>query len=193
MIEFIRVKLFRLQRKLEMWRGVHNVIRAKYWGIKIGSHAKFNGHCYFFKAQGSSISIGSNFMCKSKVNLPTLIKRPSVMQTTQAGAEIVIGNNVGISGCALHCFKRIIIEDDVKIGGNCTLMDGDFHPEDPRSGVPREIIIGKNVWVGCNTTILKGVHIGENTVIGACSVVVKDIPANCVAVGNPCKVVKYIN
>lgn len=55
-----------------------------------------------------------------------------------------------------------------------------------------EVIIKDNVWIGSNVVICPGVTIGENSVIGAGSVVVKDIPANCIAVGNPCKVLREI-
>ena len=54
------------------------------------------------------------------------------------------------------------------------------------------VTIGDNVWIGGNVVICPGVSIGENTTIGAGSVVVKDIPANVLAVGNPCKVIKYL-
>lgn len=72
------------------------------------------------------------------------------------------------------------------------------HPIDPElrkaeweQALP--IVIGNNVWIGGNVVILGGVTIGDNTVIGAGSVVTKDIPANCVAVGNPCKVQRMIS
>ena len=55
------------------------------------------------------------------------------------------------------------------------------------------VIIGNNVWIGGNVNVLPGVTIGDNVVIGAGSVVTKDIPANCVAVGNPCRVIRKIN
>ena len=54
------------------------------------------------------------------------------------------------------------------------------------------VTIGNNVWIGANSVVLPGVTIGDNSVIGAGSVVTKDIPANVVAVGNPCKVMREI-
>ncbi|MDR3011959.1 MAG: maltose O-acetyltransferase, partial [Chitinispirillales bacterium] len=56
----------------------------------------------------------------------------------------------------------------------------------------KPVTIGNNVWIGADAVILPGVTIGDNTVIGAGSVVTKDIPANVVAVGNPCRVVREI-
>lgn len=60
-------------------------------------------------------------------------------------------------------------------------------------GIAKPITIGNNVWVGGNSTILMGVTIGDNVVIGAGSVVNKDIPDNTLAVGNPAKIIRYIN
>lgn len=59
-------------------------------------------------------------------------------------------------------------------------------------GISKDITIGNGVWIGTNSTILPGVAIGDSTVIGAGSVVTKDIPAHCVAFGNPCKVHKFL-
>ena len=72
------------------------------------------------------------------------------------------------------------------------ITDGDWHSGDSRVGPPKSIEIGDNVWLGVNVVVLKGVHIGANTIIGAGSVVVSDIPANTIAAGNPCKVIKEI-
>lgn len=91
----------------------------------------------------------------------------------------------------------IFVGDHVLFGPNVTVSAG-THPIHPKLrskqaqyNVP--IHIGNNVWIGANSVILPGVHIGENTIIGAGSVVTKDIPANVVAVGNPCRVIREIN
>jgi galactoside O-acetyltransferase len=82
------------------------------------------------------------------------------------------------------------------IGPNVTIATAG-HPIDPEMrrkvaqfNVP--VTIGDNVWIGANSVVLPGITIGENSVIGAGSVVTKDIPANVVAVGNPCKVLREI-
>lgn len=64
--------------------------------------------------------------------------------------------------------------------------------EDTRSGRDADVYIGDNVWLGYGVVVLKGVTIGENSVIGARSVVTHDIPANVIAAGNPCKVIREI-
>lgn len=91
----------------------------------------------------------------------------------------------------------IFIGDRVMIGPNVTIATAG-HPIDPelRKKVAQyniPVYIGNNVWIGAHAVILPGVHIGDNTVIGAGSVVTKDIPANVVAVGNPCRVLREMN
>ena len=179
-----------MNRKWQLFTGKYNKIRAFYWGVQLGKNTKFRGHCYFKKAVDSKIIIGDNFTAVSIVNQSNLVKRPCTIQTNSRNALLEIGNNVGMSGCIIACFKHVKIGNNVKIGGNCTIFDGDFHAEDYRSGEPKEVVIGDNVWLGYDVIVLKGVHIGESTMIGAGSVVTKDIPANCVAAGCPCKVLK---
>lgn len=92
--------------------------------------------------------------------------------------------------------EKVIFGDDVLIGPNCSFFTS-LHPLAPdlrRKGVKRAkpIKIGNNVWICGNVTVLAGVSIGDNSVIGAGSVVAEDIPANTLAVGIPCKVIKSL-
>ncbi|WP_026970498.1 sugar O-acetyltransferase [Aliagarivorans marinus] len=92
---------------------------------------------------------------------------------------------------------HIYIGDHVMIGPNVTIATAG-HPVDPalRKRVAQfnlPVNIGNNVWLGAGVVVLPGISIGENSVIGAGSIVTKDVPANVVAVGNPCKVLREIN
>ena len=93
-------------------------------------------------------------------------------------------------------YVKIEIGDNTLIGPNtgiytaCHPIDYNQRLEGKEYGKP--INIGKNVWIGGSCIILPGVHIGDNSVIGAGSVVTKDIPSNVVAVGNPCKIIKEL-
>ena len=91
---------------------------------------------------------------------------------------------------------NVIIGDNVQIGPNVAIYTAShpIHPETRKSGYEFgiDVKIGDNVWIGGNTCILPGVSIGNNVVIGAGSVVTKDIPDNMIAVGNPCHVVREI-
>lgn len=120
------------------------------------------------------------------------IDRPCLVSTMAAEAEVRIGNDCGFSGTVIAAFKQIVLGDNVICGANTLITDSDWHPEDPRSGVSAPVRIGTNVWLGVNAIVLKGVTIGENSIIGAASVVTRDIPANAVAAGNPCKVIKTL-
>jgi acetyltransferase-like isoleucine patch superfamily enzyme len=117
-------------------------------------------------------------------------------------AELIIKDNVGISGTAIICWNRIEIGDNVRIGGGTVIYDTDFHSLDYRDRIPcpeiqenvktSPVLIERNVFIGAHCTILKGVAIGENAIIGACSVVTKDIPANQIWAGNPAKFIRNI-
>ena len=116
-------------------------------------------------------------------------------------AELKIGDNVALSNSAIYCSTKITIEEDVFIGGDCKVYDTDFHSiqYNERLAVPEigkvtaPVHIKKGVLLGTGSIVLKGVTIGEKSVIGAGSVVSKDIPANEVWAGNPIAFIKKIN
>ncbi len=112
---------------------------------------------------------------------------------TDCGKNITIGKNVFINSCCKFQDQGgITIGDGCLIGHNViiTTLNHLEAPEKRQSILPKPVKIGKNVWVGANVTIIPGVTIGDNAIIGAGSVVITDIPANTVSVGNPCIVKK---
>ena len=117
----------------------------------------------------------------------------------EPGATLTIGNNVGKSSTRLWIHESVRIGNNVKIGGCVLITDTDAHPMDyvaRRSSnectKSAPVVIEDDVWVGAHCIILKGVTIGARSIIGAGSVVTKSIPADCVAAGNPCKVIKLL-
>ncbi len=107
----------------------------------------------------------------------------------ELGKNFYSNHNLVILDCALVTFG-----DNVFIGPNCSFYTAE-HPIDYKTrnkGLEsaKPIKIGNNVWFGGSVTVLAGVTIGNNSVIGAGSVVVRDVPSNSVAVGNPCRVIK---
>ena len=163
-------------------------------GIKLGNNCTFYGKTKFKRSRTGSITIGNNckFLSNHTSNLIG-INRPCIITALEPHAIVFIGNNVGFSGTVIGSFKEIRIGNNVKCGANTLITDSDWHLEDPRASQPKPIIIGNNVWLGEGVKVLKGVTIGENTVIGAGSVITKDIPANVIAAGNPCRVIKELN
>ncbi len=112
-----------------------------------------------------------------------------------------IGENSAISNSTIVCWKKITIKNNVFIGGGCRIYDTDFHSINylDRNQIPdmnvkiKEIIINDNVFIGTSTIILKGVSIGKNSVIGAGSVVTKNIPENEIWAGNPAVKIRNLN
>jgi acetyltransferase-like isoleucine patch superfamily enzyme len=114
---------------------------------------------------------------------------------TDCGKNITLGKRVFInSGCHFQDQGGINIGDDVLIGHNVVLATLNHCLEaDKRKDMrPAPIIIGKNVWLGANTTVLPGVSIGNNAVIAAGAVLAKDVPPNMVVGGVPAKIIKII-
>ena len=116
----------------------------------------------------------------------------------EPGSQVTIGDGVVLgNGCSLQAVSRISIGEKSMIGVNCFLVDTDghdLHPERRMDGQAQSapITIGRNVWIFYNSVVLKGVTIGDNSVIGAGSVVTGDIPANVFAAGNPARVIKSL-
>ena len=114
---------------------------------------------------------------------------------TDFGKNITVGKNVFINaGCHFQDQGGIIIGDGTLIGHNVVLatLNHGFRSEDRGTLYPAPIIIGKNVWIGSNATILPGITIGKNSIIAAGAVVTKDVPENVITGGNPAKIIKKI-
>lgn len=113
------------------------------------------------------------------------------------GSHIHVGRNFFANyNCTIIDVAPVTIGDNCQMAPNVAIYTAG-HPVHPavrntayEYGI--EVTIGNNVWIGGNTVILPGVHIGDNTVIGAGSVVTRDIPSWCVAAGNPCRVIRSI-
>lgn len=161
--------------------------------VPLGKKCKFYGRTLVERKIHSQISVGERctFRSTSYSNLIG-ISRPCILATHAEGASILIGRDCGFSGTVIGAFKSIKIGDHVRCGANTLITDGDWHTGDSRTGAPAEVIIGDNVWLGVNVIVLKGVKIGKNSVIGAGSVVVHDVPENVMAAGNPCQTIKEL-
>ncbi len=177
--------------------------------IKYGRNLLLKGMPVIFNQKGAKLLIGDCVTIKSSFlsNLVGLYSRTIICTRTPV-AEIIIGNNVGISGVTIYSRKGIYIGDNTCIGGNSKILDNDFHPiefearnqlsvmkDGPVENdlIPsKEVKIGKNCFIGCNAIILKGTVLGDGCVVGAGAVVSGEFEEGTVIGGNPARVLKKL-
>ena len=190
------------QHFINLFYRIVNLLHALLLGIPHGKRYIIHGRLAFRVASKASIKIGDNFYYSSGRNLNPLCASDRGMICVNDGALLSIGKNVGMSSTRIWSHSSITIGNNVLIGGGCILVDSDCHSlqwmdrreitHDVAHKKCAPIVIDDDVMIGMNCLILKGVHIGARTVIGAGSVVSKDIPSDCIAAGNPAKVIKRL-
>ena len=192
---FLKNKKFKLNEK-------HKMLNEEYYhaGLDLKPFAE-RQHCKNLCYQHNITSPQlmrkrNNLITKilGKIGKSFLIEQPFMCDY---GYNIEIGENF----CSNHNLlildsAKVKIGDNVLVGPNCSFYTSN-HPINYKERElgkesAKPITLGNNVWIGGNVVLLAGVTIGDNSVIGAGSIVSKDIPANSVAVGNPCKVIKTI-
>jgi acetyltransferase-like isoleucine patch superfamily enzyme len=110
---------------------------------------------------------------------------------SHTGSHISIGDHTFINyGASITAYQQVKIGRHCLLGHHLRIVDKNEHGLEQREAAP--VTIEDHVWIGAHTIILPGVRIGRNSAIGAGSVVTKDVPANCLAVGNPARVVRQI-
>jgi acetyltransferase-like isoleucine patch superfamily enzyme len=172
-------------------------VSAKLKNVSLGSNIQFYGLPVINRYPLSKIKVGNG--CTFRSDSTNLVgkNKKCILVTTSPSASIEIGDNSGFNGAVIHCADKVVIGNGVLAGFNVLIDDSDHHPIDPakrhsNAAETNPIIIEDNVWLGINVTVLKGVRIGKNSVIGANSLVLADIPADSLALGNPCRVLKKI-
>ena len=153
------------------------------------------------KSKNGELIIGDNFKCNNKIKSNSIgLIQPCIFNIATPNSKIIIGNNVGISGSTICATTSVTIGNNVLIGSGCLISDTDSHPIDwedrlyDRNEKTRRapIIIKDNAFIGARSIILKGVTIGEGAVVGAGSVVSKDVPPYSIVAGNPARIVKTL-
>lgn len=178
-------------------------MKAAAFGVPVGKGVVCYGSIHIMRAPGSKIVIGNNVSIVSSSARCTAasIYAPTKLRTWSAMASIHIEDNVGLNGTSISArSKTVRIGSGTMIAPNCVITDSDYHapwPPENRLRNPAfendaDVVIGKNVWIGMQTIILKGAQIGDNTIIGSGSVVTGDIPANVLAAGVPARVIKTL-
>lgn len=198
--------IFRLARKIKLIYlnqvlSPFNQFKLRALGVKMGKHCKFPTSLNVWVAKNALFKSGDYLTISgSDYHTPLCHYRPCVK--VEANAQLIVGNHVGMSSPTIWVVKSVIIGNNVNLGGGVYIMDSDAHSlnyldrrdsfKDRSNRRDKQIVIEDDVLVGMNSIILKGVHIGARSVIGAGSVVTKDIPADCIAAGNPAVVLKKL-
>lgn len=183
---------------IKLWDTAYTTIFFSIYKVTYGKNLDIRGKI-FIRNHGK-ITIGDNFTCNCKMSSNPVGGPYQTAFAVKSGAELTIGNHVGISGTAIMCNRKISIGDHVHIGSGCCIYDTDFHStdyilrRDMKTDIPKEapVDIGNDVFIGARSMILKGVHIGNGAVVGAGSVVTKDIPAFEIWAGNPAVFVRSV-
>lgn len=191
---------------MKLLRNLRKKVDSVLLKAKIGRNVTLAGKKYYF-LKGASVSLGYG-STKEDIVLEDNVDLFGKL-TSQGHGKIYVGKNskIGINSC-IRAVESVIIGECVAISDNVIITDNSSHPlsasyrlkmrftphgSDMRSwrhSSKAPVYIGNNAWIGENSRINKGVTIGENAIVGANAVVTKDVPANCIAVGNPAKILE---
>jgi acetyltransferase-like isoleucine patch superfamily enzyme len=176
----------------------------KLWlnGVRFDRSIKAYGIPVVNVGRNATFIIGKNFAFKSGKTFTEIGRPQPTYFTVRYNGVLTIGNNVGVNNVAIVCEKKITIGDNVRIGANVVIYDSDFHSldvtkraaaQEDRSCIKRKpITIEEGAFIGSHVTILKGVTIGKNSVIGAAAVVTRNVPPDEIWAGNPAVFIKFL-
>ena len=182
------------------WQSRASFNRLRSLGVELAADVTLYGMPIVSLADASRISIASRVvLCSESEQTALGVSRPCILRTLRPGAAIVIGAESGFSGTVICAAMSVSVGRECLFGVDVLIADTDFHPlkaagrrhsdnVDDIAAAP--IVIGDNVFIGARSMILKGVQVGENSVIGAGSIVASDIPPNVVAAGVPARVLR---
>ena len=200
----MQLAIFRLNAPIKIWHLYYNYRLFKRVGISYKNIPKIKGQL-LLKCEGI-LKIGQKIKINSGPSVNIIGGDIKTNIIISSNASLIIGNNVGISNSTIICRKSIVIESDVLIGGSCKIYDTDFHSLTYSKRIfsinnnikdvdakTAPVVIKKGAWIGGHAIVLKGVTIGENSIVGAGSVVTKNIPDNEVWAGNPARFIRKLN
>lgn len=186
---------------LRFFDSAYNKTIIKKSGVCVGSNVNILGRIKIVKSAEGFISLGNNVRINSGKNYNTIGGDVHTTLLSIGNGRIIIGNNTGISNTTIVAQSEVSIGDNVRIGGSVKIYDTDFHSIDFENRMQakdpdiktKKVEIQDGVFIGAHSIILKGVTIGKFSVIGAGSVVTKNIPENEVWAGNPAVFIKKIS
>lgn len=150
-------------------------------GARVATEAR-EGGLNFILAPGATVEIGEDVWLRSEIGQTYIV--------AFEGATLRIGPEAFLNGCHVSAKGRVELGRRAWLGPGTRLFDADQHDlDDARPERIGEVVIGDHVWVAGDVTILRGVTIGEHSIVGARSVVLEDVPPHTLVVGAPAKAV----
>lgn len=177
-------------------------LKAALLGVSLGKNVRAHGPVGLLRWPGASIRIGDGVRIISSWRRATAAAASQPARLRVFGRAVIdIGPGCELTAVSITCRSTsIVLGRNVLVAPNCTIVDSDFHapwPPECRSQSPgmerdQPVRIGDHVWLGMNSIILKGVTIGHGAIIGAGSVVTRDVPPDTLACGNPARIVRQL-
>jgi acetyltransferase-like isoleucine patch superfamily enzyme len=177
--------------------------RLSLLGCRYGRNLRADGKVVIRIQRKGAVTFGNDVKILSRfLSTPVGITNPTVFQCIGEG-RVTIGNNTGCTSTIFSARTSIRIGDNVKIGANVRIFDHDYHALDfmERRSPDLDflntgsdpVMIGDDVFIGTNTVILRGVNIGDRSIIGAAAVVsLREIPPDSLVAGNPASIIRRI-
>ncbi len=168
------------------------------YGVEFGPGLRLGSAPVIRRHPSAAIRLGRNVSITNELaENPAGVSHRTALCACLPGSELVVGDDVGISGAVLYAAKRVCIGDRVLIGADAAIYDSDFHPLDPvkrhQSDVSSigvaPVVIEPDVWIGARAMVLKGVTVGRGAIVGAGAIVTSDVPAGAIVGGIPAKVI----
>lgn len=187
---YMRIKYFKgLKVKNEGRAKLKKDVRGNNNYLEIGRHSIIKDIRIHIRGNNNRIVFGEN--CR--------IEKGCSFWAEGSGIEIRIGNNTSIQYNSHFCAQEdkisIVLGDDCMLSNNIIIRTSDSHSvlnsiTKERINPPGNVIIGNHVWIAAQVIVLKGVQLGDNSIVGTRSIVTKSVPSNCLAVGMPAKTIK---
>ena len=181
---------------------LRNKLNFKINGVKCGKKCCLEGRIWLSVEDGAKVSVGSGCHITGGRFVNRIGRNLASSLSAAKGAELTIGYGCGISSTCIWAKESIVIGNNVNIGADCLIMDHDAHSldfqkrhtfaDDYAGTATAPIRIADDVLIGAKVIVLKGVTIGARAIVGAGSVVTRDIPADEIWAGNPAKFIKKV-
>lgn len=167
-------------------------------GVRVGQRVEVVGRPLIYNTHGGHIVLGEDVRLWSRDSAYICHNQPVRLFASSREARIEIGARTRLNGASIAATELVRVGEDCYLAAGTTIIDSDGHAQDAemrasgKRDEPRPVVIGNRVWTGLRVLILKGVTIGDDTIVGAGSVVTRSLPPRTLCAGNPARVVRAV-